>query len=490
MIKNLLRILFSDTPDPQTRTPPIQKRNDGVHPEAKVLSNQAIAAAFTAWRGQQSIPNDLCKDLDSNQIVKELNNRNGYIREFCLDVLDTKNEIKTLGNVLKRLNDYVPQIRKKAQKLSKRWLIECDIKTLVEILDHIIALEKQSRVQVYAIRALVLARFAEEKNQAALLKGLNHKDHRISKAAWHFSTEIFNWSPTERVKFAIATKNPQVISLVICHFAHLDSNEILYYFKNLSKLRDPMAKRSILNLAVNRNLVDQDSIAENALWDKNSGVRWIARKFILDLGERDYLLCQYTQEISAHACVDKTLYAIEGLVNTKYEGMNAVLTSLIDSHHIRIWQEAICLLCQYDRSSGYAILQTTLQTGDREKQFLVFKIAGRMNLHIPFALIKQFAILRREDEAAAQKILNYAESIGGWTGLEIASAYQELSDDVQLKMQNIERNYLHKWAFSQNFTSPTLNQIETITRYLNAKKLEQLGSLGQQLEFCINEEIN
>ncbi len=482
--------MFSDTEQSLIHEPPENAITQKMHPEAKGCSSQTVAAAFSVWRLKRLVLEEAWKGLPTSEIINELNNRNGYIREFCLHVLDAKDEITTLPSILKRFNDYVPQVQKKAQQIGKRWLLECEIGFLVQNLGQVLALENQSRVQAFVFHSLVLARLAEPDNQIVLLKGLTHKDHRISGASWQFATRIFSWNHAERVRHAIETKNPQVMRLVVRDFEFLDANEVLHYFEILDKIRDPSAKRAVLNLAINLSLVDLASITRKALWDKNAGIRWLARKYVVDLGKKTYLHDVYLKELSDQLCVKRALYALEGLIEMKNEDLKTILQTLLSTPHSRIWERALSYLCQEDREFGYATLKGALNTESQEKQSLCFKIAGQAQLFLPLSLVRQHAILHLNDPVAAQRILTYANSIGGWTGLEIATTYQEFSLNVQQEMNAAKHEYLQNWAYSQNFTSPTMSQLKTIENFFNLAQLEQLGPLGRQLQFCISEEMN
>ncbi len=489
MIKTLLNFLFSDAKHSAAQAQPSIEMTQRSRPESQGCSSLSIASAFSDWRSKQFVSEEVWQSLATSEVINELNNRNGYIREFCLHVLDARNEIQALPNVLKRFNDYVPQVHKKAQQIGRRWLINCDIRYLVQNLGLILALENQSRVQAFAFQSLALARLAEPGNQPALMEGLVNKDHRISGASWKFATQIFNWNHADRVWHAMKTKNPQVMRLVVKDFEHLDAKEILHYFEVLGGIRDPFAKRAILNLAINRGLVDLASITTIALWDKNSGIRWLARKYVIDLGKQTYLRKIYLTELAEQKCVKRALYALEGLVDIRSEDIKTILRSLLNTPHIRIWERALSLLCQQDREFGYTTLKVALSTGDQERRALCFKIAGQNQLFLPLSSVKQYAKHHSNDRDAAENILIYANSIGGWTGLEIATTYQEFSIDVQHETSAMKRTYLQTWAYSQNFTSPTLDQLTTIKGFLDATQLEQLGPLGQQLQFCITEEM-
>ena len=96
-----------------------------------------------------------CEGIPDQLLIEGLKNRDGYIREFCLLVIEQRGKMEALPWLLSSLNDYVPVIRKKAHSLCTRYLNNSDATTIIRILPILIKLKTKSRIDSKYFELLV-----------------------------------------------------------------------------------------------------------------------------------------------------------------------------------------------------------------------------------------------------------------------------------------------------------------------------------------------
>jgi hypothetical protein len=145
------------------------------------VRGQEFDQVYSAWSRDKVFPSEQVRALTPGALVANLDNRSGYVREFCLRALAVHDWADALKPVALRLNDYVPINRELALQLVLKWLAELPVATVVDALPELTALAQQSRTNVAAVQGAVQHRLRSEAGQSALVAGTSHTHAKVRR---------------------------------------------------------------------------------------------------------------------------------------------------------------------------------------------------------------------------------------------------------------------------------------------------------------------
>lgn len=483
MLKKLITFILSEpkhASSPHADIAPLQEL--GVE-----QGQDSFATSYALWRARQPLTLSECEGIPDQLLIEGLKNRDGYIREFCLLVIEQRGKMEALPWLLSSLNDYVPVIRKKAHSLCTRYLNNSDATTIIRILPILIKLKTKSRIDSKYFELLVTKRLSSADGMALLLSSLENRDQRISWASWQFALTIFDWGFEEKVRRAVKTRNPHILKQIGNNIRTLDDEALQFCLSSLPSVTEPNFRRAVLQECISRQLISTEKLFELCLEDKASGVRWIARKHIVELGFSNQFLGKCLEEIAAPKSMLRQLNAIEGMYELRCDDLQNLLRPFLQSKTIRIWEKSIWTIYKLNKQLGKNyILQSLLE--EAPKYTRCFKLIRTERLNVEFDIIGSFASQHRNEVHALRCLIQHASTIGGWRSLEVLTLSQIFEEVSQKACTKEIREFLWSWCKGQNFTLPTKTQLKKITSWLQSQKLIEDTELIRELQFHIEAE--
>ncbi|MFZ6844409.1 hypothetical protein [Undibacterium sp. RuTC16W] len=439
--------------------------------------------AFTIWLKQSAFNKSEMKNLSCKTAENFASDKNGYLREFCLRILISKNHHASFIAVNARLNDYVMVNRTLATNAIFQWTDEIAVEQIIDALPVIFALEKQSRSDAQRIIFKVKKRLLSPENHRLVLKGITHSNPKVRLICWQIFESISSWSALEKIQHAINTKDLLIGQIVVPQAVDLTDSQILNLIQTSNKIISMQLRRAILLIAWKRKLHDDISLINLGLWDSSFAIRSMARLWAKN--QPELLTSQYREMLTQSASIRKRIFALEGINFLKNDSMlDRCLISLNDEHP-SIRRAALVTICDIDKLNQNIYLQQRLADSNLGVVKQCFDISIKSGDYFSIENLKHLTQVWCGELEFFIRLFNYANQIGGWQELHIISLSQLAETKLHEELAKIITSYVANWKMLQIYTHPTQPELDDISAWLNIDMFQKLDLLKKDVQFIL-----
>lgn len=436
--------------------------------------------AYAEWLNIKTLSRDVVEALGPQAFIANLDNRSGYVREFCLRAIDLCDWQEAFKPVVQRLNDYVPSNRGFALQLTLRWGAELPLAAVIDALPELDALTEQSRANSSAVQEALGQRLGKEGSQEALILGLTHTRAMVRRACWMRCMQTLEWSGPERIQAAMRCGDPSIARSVEPDVFALSDNELLEWFHKLQQVRAMPLRRAFLVTMGRRALVDSEKLISLALWDDSFSVRWLGRHW--GKGDPRDLIRRY-EDVLNDGNARRKRYALEGLAELKMpEGLDACKNALGDASPA-IRKAALVAACAIDTDRQSLYVAKAMQDASFSVVRETFKLLIGLSLPLPLDAISNVANARREELPFFHLMLDSARGIGIWKALHLASFSALAEPTLQLKLAPAISNFLNELRVVEVYVGPSKQQWQAICAWMPIGTLAPNSGLRHVLDF-------
>lgn len=326
------------------------------------VRGEGFDSAYSSWQKTKTLSPDQLHAIGAHAIAANLDNRSGYVREFCLMALALIDGAEAFKAVALRLNDYVPSNRELALQLTLKWLAELPLETLIDALPELDSLEEQSRANHAAVYGALAQRLGAADGREALVSGLINHRAKVRRACWKRCMQTLTWSGTERIQFAMHCGDPAIARSVEKDVFALPDEELIDWFSKLSQVRAMPLRRAFLVALRRKALVDSQQLISAALWDDSFSIRWLGRHWGKDAPED--LLQQYVDTLHGEGISRRKCYALEGLAQLKLSGGLQACKNALQNPTPVIRKAALSAACAVDTVNQSTYVADAIQDAD------------------------------------------------------------------------------------------------------------------------------
>jgi HEAT repeat protein len=430
---------------------------------------------YLIWSRDKVFPIDKVKALAPDAFVANLNNRSGYVREFCLRALAVHDWLEAFKPVVLRLNDYVPINRELALQLVQKWLAELPVTTVVDALPELSALEEQSRSNHATVQQAVQNRLGTEDGQSALIAGTSHSHAKVRSVCWKLCLQTFAWTGSQRIEAAMRCGDPAIARSVEQDVFLLADEELMVWFKKIHQVRAMPLRRAFLVAARPRGLVEAPKLIACALWDDSLSIRWLARFWSKDTPE--FLLQQYLQVLDGPCAARRKCYAFEGLAVLKTTGALEACKNALDDENLAIRKAALIAVCGIDPENLSVYIPDALQDEDLAVVRQAFRLLAVSGLPLPIDALQKVANTRHDELPFFVLMLQCARQLSMWPAMHLATLTSMATPALKPQLQTHIDNFLSGLALTEVYVEPTQKQWQAICSWLPTDKLSPQSSL-------------
>ncbi len=431
--------------------------------------------AYSFWLKTKVLDAAQLHALGVQAILANLDNRSGYVREFCLRALEELAEPNAFQHVLGRLNDYVPSNRALALRLVLAWLGELPLLSIVDVLPDIESLSEQSRVNHAEVYAALNQRLDSADGRDALVAGLRHQRAKVRRACWLRSLQSLNWSPGERIFYAMQSGDPAIARSVERDVFELPEGDLLEWFAKITQVRAMPLRRAILVAVYRRALVQTQTIFGLALWDDSFSIRWLAWHWSKAEPQTLFSLCR--DAIEGSASTRRKRYALEGLVNLKSAEALAIVRVTLGSESDVLRRFALVAVCAMDKEKSAEYVAAAIQDSDFDVVRAAFKQLVVLGIPVPVEVISATAHKRNSDLAFFELLLTTASLMYVWPALHLASFTSLCTPALQIKLAPKVAVFFSKLHLAEVYVPPTKQQWAAIRSWMPMDTLPPNSSL-------------
>ncbi|MBL0320397.1 MAG: hypothetical protein IPP74_14075 [Alphaproteobacteria bacterium] len=268
-------------------------------------------------------------------------NHNGYIREEALHYLQNFPVREAIPYILLRLNDWVVQVRHKANAVLAQILPLISVTDLIKYYDTIERLEKTKHAQLTDIHSKILNQLQDSHNKKALLDIMKNMSFKERFFCWKaLSIEMPN--DDQLLNIAIADPAPEIRQWVIGHL--LTNPDFRKRIKILISDKAIRVRYSAIVAIPSEDFEKFRECYEAAIFDTSKSIRDYAR-FILRSHGYDHFINQYRNQLSL--LPEKlNIGAIAGLTETGVQEDIPKMKGFFGSNNPRIRALALSGLCR------------------------------------------------------------------------------------------------------------------------------------------------
>lgn len=447
------------------------------------IRDAEFAHAYSIWIKSKYFPKDQVLALAPELIVENLNNRSGYVREFCLRALILRDYSDALKDVVNRLNDYVPINRNLATQLVLTWLEKIPLEQIIGALPEFAAVSQQSRASHELVHGALHTRLDQDAGQHALESGLQHTRAKVRRECWKLCLQKFNWSSSKRVEAAMLSRDPSIARLVEPDVSKLDDIALVAWFNAIHKVRPMPLRRAILTATHQKNLVGLDALSERALWDDSFSIRWLARHWLKE--SPDQLTTRYLHALEGIESPRHKRYALEGLAILKnIQTLDACKKALTDKHQA-VRKAAFISCCQINPENSSQYISEALQDSSLSIVCQALRQIATSGEPLPEEVLKMVAIKRTSELEFFVRMLAIARGMPLWAALQLASFSDLSAASLKLTLQNHVDDLLSRFALTSVYFGPNQQQWRAIYGWSSYKALSPASLLRQVAESFI-----
>lgn len=267
---------------------------------------------------------DVLKLLRINESLDDLheqaNDWNGHEREKAVERLGEIGSVSSIPVLLKRANDWVPQVRESAKKALLTLCTSQNVDAFVLHLPRLFHLQTCSRADHRALTDQIIAYLIRAKNSKAIINNISNRDQTIARLCLMLS-----------IKNKLAN-NETLIDLGFNHQDVIVRSMAFELFKpslkSISKQLIEKAKEDTF-MPIRREMLRMTWQASNEidstkvfLFDKHASVRALATRLLSDAGYLNEVQALYTEDLSSTAKSNNikcSIWAIGHLTLTQFE---------------------------------------------------------------------------------------------------------------------------------------------------------------------------
>lgn len=432
-------------------------------------------AAYSNWLNTKVVEVAQLHALGAPVILANLDNRSGYVREFCLRALEVLVEPRAFQPVLGRLNDYVPSNRTRALRLILAWLADLPLISIVDVLPEIESLSGQSRVNHAEVYVALNLRLNSADGRDALVAGLQHQRAKVRRACWLRSLQTLTWSPRERIFYAMQSGDPAIARSVERDVFELPEGDLLEWFAKITQVRAMPLRRAILVAVHRRALAQPQTLIGLALWDDSFSIRWLAWHW--SKAEPQTLLSLFRDAIQGSGSTRRKRYALEGLVELKSADALAIARVTLGLESGVLRRFALVAVCAMDKENSAEYVAAAMQDSDFDVVRAAFKQLVLLGLPVPVDVISATAHKRNSDLAFFELLLTTASLMYVWPALHLASFTSLCMPALQIKLAPKVAAFFSKLHLAEVYLPPTKQQWAAIRSWMPMDTLPQNSSL-------------
>lgn len=435
---------------------------------------------YSDWSQEKIFPVDHVRALAPGAFVANLDNRSGYVREFCLRALAVHDWTGALKPVVLRLNDYVPINRELALQLALKWLAEVPIATVVDALPELEALAEQSRSNHAVVQAAVQHRLDTEEGRSALLAGTSHGHAKVRRVCWKLCLQTLEWTGPERIEAAMRCGDPAIARSVEQDVFALPDGELMAWFEKIHQVRAMPLRRAFLVAVRRRGIFDATKLIACALWDDSFSIRWLARYWSKD--EAEFLLQQYLQTLDGQYPARRKCYALEGLAALKASGTQDACKKALGDESVVIRKAALIAICDIDPENQSVYISAAMQDPDLAVVRQAFRLLVGSGEPLPLDALQTVANTRRNELPFFVLMLGFASQLSLWPSMHLASFTSLVEPMLKPQLETHIDHFLSGLALSEIYVAPTPKQWQAICNWLPMYKLSPKSSLRYVME--------
>lgn len=436
--------------------------------------------AYSNWCADKLITLSRIQMLSVEEIVANLDNRSGYVREFCLRLLMAQDLRAAFKPVVQRLNDYVPINRQLALPLALKWLAELPIGVVVEALPELTAIAEQSRSDHTVVQSAVQQRLSCDEGRNALIAGTSHAQARVRQASWRLCIQFFAWTDEQRIEAAMKSGDPAIARSVEQAVFALPDATLLSMLEKVHQVRAMPLRRAMLVAARRRDLVDDAILRQTALWDASFSIRWLARFWSKDNPE--FLIQQYQDAFHGAYGVRRKRFALEGLTELKAPDTLALCTNAFNDNEAAIRKAALLAMCSVNPGGVHNYVRAALADVELSVVRQGFRSLVESGEHLPIETMQAVVNNRSNDLPFFLLLLGYASELSLWPGMHVASLTLLATPALQAELKAPVNAFLAGLALSEVYVTPTPMQWEAICKWQPIEKLNPKSSLRYVME--------
>lgn len=431
--------------------------------------------AYSYWLKTKALDVAQLQSLGAQAIIANLDNRSGYVREFCLRALELLAEPRAFQSVIGRLNDYVPSNRARALRLVVAWMADLPLLAIVDVLPDIESLSGQSRVNHVEVYAALNQRLNHADGRDALVAGLQHPRAKVRRACWLRSLQTLTWTPRERIFYAMQSGDPAIARGVERDVLELTEGDLLEWFAKITQVRAMPLRRAILIAMFRRALAQPQTLIGLALWDDSFSIRWLAWHWTKTDPQTLFALCR--DAIQGSSSTRRKRYALEGLVELKSADALAIARLPLESESGVLRRFALVAVCALDKENSAEYVAAAIQDSDFDVVRAAFKQLVSLGLPLPVEVISATARKRDSDLAFFELLLTTASLMYVWPALHLASFTSLCNPALQIKLAPKVGVFFSKLHLAEVYVPPTKQQWVAICNWMPIDVLPPASSL-------------
>lgn len=444
------------------------------------VRGEAFNKAYSLWYKTKTLEDVQVLSVAPESFVANLDNRSGYVREFCLRGLALHDWKESFKLTLQRLNDYVPGNRSLALQLVLKWLDEIPAAALVDALPALSAIASQSRVDHAAVQAAVARKLEEEEGRDALLAGLMHQHAKVRRECWIRCLQKFAWTGSERIEIAMRCGDSGIATSVESDVYALPDDVLLTWFDRTQQVRAMPLRRAFLVALRRKELIDAQLLVDRALWDRSYSIRWLARHWSKD--NKQELVAAYRRVLSEQVSPRLRRYALEGLGQVGQADTIDCLEAGLQDANPALRRAAVDALCNYASATRYEFLIRALKSGDVAVIRKCFDLSLKTGDHLAYEDLLPIAQARNQELDFFVHLVDYARHLPVWLGIHVASLSRFGVSTVQAPLKPHVNAFLDRWARQQMYTAASKKQWADVCAWLPYESLNSQSLLRFALE--------
>lgn len=439
------------------------------------VRGEAFDDAYSYWLKTKVVVGAQLHAVGVQAILANVDNRSGYVREFCLRALEELADPIAFLSVIGRLNDYVPSNRARALRLVLAWLANLPLPLIVDTLPEIESLSGQSRASYEEIFEALNSRLDSAEGREALVAGLQHHRAKVRRACWLRSSQTLSWSAQERIFYAMQSGDPAIARSVERDVLALPDSELLEWLTKITQVRAMPLRRAILVAIHRRGLVHPQALIGLALWDDSFSIRWLAWHW--SKAEPHILFSFCREAIQGDGSTRRKRYALEGLVALKSAHALAVARDTLRAESAVLRRFALVAVCAMDKENSAEYVAAAIQDSDFDVVRAAFKQLVALGLPVPVEVIAATAHKRNSDPAFFELLLTTASLMYVWPALHLASFTSLCMPALQIKLAPKVGVFFSKLQLAEVYMPPTKLQWEAICSWMPIDTLPPGSSL-------------
>jgi hypothetical protein len=447
------------------------------------VRGQSFDEAYTDWCTTKVFPQERVLALSTEDILRNLDNRSGYVREFCLRALVLHDFSDALKPVLKRLNDYVPINRNLATQLSLAWLEKVSLEQVINALPELAATLHQSRANNQLVHALVDRRLASEEGHIALENGLLHTQAKVRRECWKRCVNQLGWTDSQRVEQAMRSRDPAIARSVESDVYALEDEALTAWHSRLQQVSAMPLRRAILVALHRKDLVDPVRLIDDALWDDSYSIRWLAQHWSKDKPE--FLAGRYLQVLTGEETPRRKRYALEGFAILKNVNHLHACRQAMADRHATVRKAAFMACSRLDPSRQMQYIVEALQDAELANVVQALRLLATSGEPLPEAAIQSVATARQDELGFFVRLLALASQMPIWAAMHLVSFTALASVGVKVELQSLVEQFLSRLSFSSVYVAPTPSQWAAISRWQGYTQLSPRSQLRQTIEWHV-----